>query len=78
MKVLKIALSALITLALIGLIVVLPSLGGRSLGMVGAWVWKACWTLLGVIGAAAVLFMGGAYALTLFWKRGKSAETQRV
>ena len=74
-KVLKIALSALVTLALIGLVVVLPSLGGRSLGMVGAWIWKACWTLLGVVGATAVLFMGGAYALFLFWKRGKRAKT---
>lgn len=69
MKLLKITLFALAVLAVLVLVVVLPSLGSRSVGMVGGWVWKSLWTLVGVVGATSVLLLGGAYTVVFFWRR---------
>jgi uncharacterized membrane protein len=74
MKVLKITLYAILVLAILTLVVGIPSLGGRSIGIVGGWVWKSLWALLGVVGATLMLFLGGAYALTYFWRVARDPE----
>ncbi len=71
MKTLRMALVAGIVTALCLLILSIPALGGQSLGLVGGWVWKAMWSLLGITGVLVMLVLGGAYTVQYFWKRAR-------
>jgi hypothetical protein len=68
MKTVQVIFYTLVMLSLMVLVVGIASLGGRSLGMVGGWVWGMFWHLLGVVGAVLILTMGGAYAILFFWR----------
>lgn len=78
MKTLKISLYALVTVALIMFFVVVPTAGARTFGLVSGWLWKSCWTLIGMIGATAVLCLGGCLSVLFFWRdRSKGAPLER-
>ncbi len=74
MKTLKITMFAFIVLALLALIVSIPALGGGSMGIVGGWVWKVTWSLIGLVGLVVVLALGGAKTVSYFWNRAGNRQ----
>ncbi|MCA9561901.1 MAG: hypothetical protein KC561_00365 [Myxococcales bacterium] len=72
MKMFKLSMTILGIVLFFALVFAMPSLGGRSLGMVGGWVWKSMWALFGMVGAAVLFIVAGSQAVRRVRGRGPS------